>query len=289
MPGMRDAWPSVSGRTCDSRWTTSRDRPGTRQTESRPGSGAAPAAACRSARDASCFEIALVLDVVLEARDVELARGRRRGRARRRRRRPASASRTSGCRSSCARRQRDRPAASAPASGPARRRSARIASRRASNAAHRASSTRPISRPRGVSRRSALSMRSSSRCSAREVNIRYGSRQPRVTRSSTRMPMYASSRRSVNGGSRRDAPRGVDARHQPLRRRFFVAGRAVDLPGEEQPGDPMRLERRLQLGRLDEVVLDRISRPEHLARLRGRAARARAAPGPRAAATSRSR
>ena len=44
-------------------------------------------------------------------------------------------------------------------------------------------------RPRGVRRRSALSMRSSSRCSARDVNIRYGSRQPFVVRSSIRIPM----------------------------------------------------------------------------------------------------
>ena len=70
--------------------------------------------------------------------------------------------------------------------------------RRASNRSHRSSSTRPASRPVGVSRRSALSIRSSSRCSARDVNMRYGSRQPLVIRSSTRMPMYASSRRSSN-------------------------------------------------------------------------------------------
>ena len=44
------------------------------------------------------------------------------------------------------------------------------------------------SRPFGVKRRSALSVRKSSRYSARDVNMRYGSRQPFVTRSSTMMP-----------------------------------------------------------------------------------------------------
>ena len=75
--------------------------------------------------------------------------------------------------------------------------------------------------------------------------------------------MYASSRPSVNGVRASNAPRGVDAGHQSLRRGLFVSGRAVDLPGEEQPGDPMRFERRLQLRRLDEVVFDRIPGPQH--------------------------
>ena len=118
-------------------------------------------------------------------------------------------------------------------------------------------------RPRGVSRRSALSIRSSRRCSARDVNIRYGSRHPRVTRSSTRTPMYASSRPSVNGGSPPDRPRRVDAGDESLRRRLLVPRRAVDLPREEEPADSMRLERRLQLRRLHEVVLDRVARPQH--------------------------
>ena len=53
----------------------------------------------------------------------------------------------------------------------------------------RASETRPFSYPSAVSRASALSARSRSRYSAREVNIRYGSIVPRLTRSSTRTPM----------------------------------------------------------------------------------------------------
>lgn len=50
---------------------------------------------------------------------------------------------------------------------------------------HLPSSTSPARLPGSVRRRSALSMRRRSRCSARDVNIRYGSRQHFVIRSST--------------------------------------------------------------------------------------------------------
>ena len=56
-------------------------------------------------------------------------------------------------------------------------------------AASAAASTRPSRWPSGVSRRSALSGRSSRRYSARLVNMRYGSSTPRVTRSSIITPM----------------------------------------------------------------------------------------------------
>ena len=49
----------------------------------------------------------------------------------------------------------------------------------------------PIFAASGVKRRSALSWRSSNRNSAREVNMRYGSSTPLVTRSSIRTPIYA--------------------------------------------------------------------------------------------------
>ena len=52
----------------------------------------------------------------------------------------------------------------------------------------RLSQTKPVSRPRWVSLKSALSILSNRRCSARDVNIRYGSRQPVVVKSSTRTP-----------------------------------------------------------------------------------------------------
>jgi hypothetical protein len=47
---------------------------------------------------------------------------------------------------------------------------------------------------------------------------------------------------------------------QALRRRFLVAGRAVDLPGEEEARDRLGLEARLQGARIEVVVLDRVAR-----------------------------
>jgi hypothetical protein len=52
-----------------------------------------------------------------------------------------------------------------------------------------ASEIKPTRRPCGVRRRSALSIRRCRRNSAREVNMRYGSSVPLVTRSSIRMPI----------------------------------------------------------------------------------------------------
>ena len=57
------------------------------------------------------------------------------------------------------------------------------------------------------------------------------------------------------------AQRGVDAGEHALRRRFLVAGRAVDLAGEEQAGDELRLQAVLQIARIEIVVLDRVARP----------------------------
>ncbi len=73
----------------------------------------------------------------------------------------------------------------------------------ASTATMRALSTVPTWYASGVRRRSALSERSSSRCSAREVNMRYGSWISLVTRSSISTPMYASSRRRIKASSAR--------------------------------------------------------------------------------------
>ncbi len=47
---------------------------------------------------------------------------------------------------------------------------------------------------------------------------------------------------------------GVDAGHDALGRRLLVARRAVDLPGEEEAGQPLRLQRRLGLVGRHEVV-----------------------------------
>ena len=56
----------------------------------------------------------------------------------------------------------------------------------------------------------------------------------------------------------------VEPGDESLRGRLLVPGRAVDLPGEEQPRDSLRLQRRVELSRLDEVVLDRVARPQNL-------------------------
>ena len=65
--------------------------------------------------------------------------------------------------------------------------------------------------------------------------MRYGSRHPFVIRSSTRMPMYASSRPSSNRDPRiaRTRCAALIAGNEALRRRFLVTGRAVDLPGQK--------------------------------------------------------
>ena len=67
--------------------------------------------------------------------------------------------------------------------------------------AYRSSDISPVLRAFSVRRRSALSCRSSSRYSAREVIILYGSLVPFVARSSTSTPIYASPRESMSGSS----------------------------------------------------------------------------------------
>ena len=53
--------------------------------------------------------------------------------------------------------------------------------------------------------------------------------------------------------------RCIDARQQALRTGFFVAGRAIDLPGEIEPGHMPGFKRRLQVTRVEIVILDRIA------------------------------
>ena len=165
---------------------------------------------------------------------------------------------------------------SAPASGARSR--ARTASVLARTRAPADASSSPSCSPIGDSRRSALSSRSSSRYSAREVNIRYGSPPiPRVTRSSIITPIYAWSRRRISAGSPRTLQRRIDPRDQPLRARLLVAGRPVDLPGEEQPAHQLGLERRRSAA----------SGPRNRTRSRSRAALSRPARARRSTAPSR--
>ncbi len=61
--------------------------------------------------------------------------------------------------------------------------------------------------------------------------------------------------------------RRVDAGEDALRSRLLVAGRAVDLPGEEKAGDRLRFKRRAQRAWIEIVVLDRIAGPEDVGML----------------------
>src|SRR3954469_21880782 len=54
----------------------------------------------------------------------------------------------------------------------------------------------------------------------------------------------------------------VEPGDEALGRRLFIAGRPVDLAGEKQTGDALRLQSRRQFCWLDEVVLDRVAGPQ---------------------------
>ena len=56
----------------------------------------------------------------------------------------------------------------------------------------------------------------------------------------------------------------IDAGDESLSARFLVAGRPVDLSGEEKIPDALRLERMVELRRVEEVVLDSIAGSEYL-------------------------
>src|SRR5688572_1532396 len=169
IPGIRDAWPSVSGRTCDRRWIASRDSPGTRVNGNPAGMRFRSCRLARATRDASCFRYPSYLIAVST-----LARSRWRQSAAMSRetspRSTRSQSLTPGCfRTSAAARE---PLAVRIC---VKRRRAALRSnrsRRDENLSHRSSLISPSSRPNGVSRRSALSIRRRSRCSARDVNMR---------------------------------------------------------------------------------------------------------------------
>ena len=75
--------------------------------------------------------------------------------------------------------------------------------------------------------------------------------------------MYASSRPSVNAASASHRSSGVDPRHQTLRGRLLVTRRSVDLAREKETRHAVRLQAGPQLGRLDEVVFNRVAGPQH--------------------------
>ena len=74
--------------------------------------------------------------------------------------------------------------------------------------------------------------------------------------------MYASSRPSSKPAAPSHLPRGIDSRDNALCRGLFVARSAIDLAGEKQPGQALRLQLPRELGRLNEVVLDGVTGPQ---------------------------
>ena len=65
-------------------------------------------------------------------------------------------------------------------------------------------------------------------------------------------------------------PRGIDAGDQPLGRRFFITGRAVELSGAEKAGEVLELQRRRQRRRVHTVILDGVRRADDLDVLQAR-------------------
>ena len=58
--------------------------------------------------------------------------------------------------------------------------------------------------------------------------------------------------------------RRIDTGEDSLRRRFLVAGRAIDLPRKEQARDRLRFQRRFQVARVVVVVLDGVTRAQDM-------------------------
>src|ERR1700722_12996033 len=63
---------------------------------------------------------------------------------------------------------------------------------------------------------------------------------------------------------------GVDASHQSLAGSLFVAAGAVDLAGQEKVGDLFGFEGAFEFGRVDGVVFDGVTRPQHVGILEAR-------------------
>ena len=59
------------------------------------------------------------------------------------------------------------------------------------------------------------------------------------------------------------AQRGIEPRDKALRGRLLVARGPIDLPGEEKPANFFCLQARAQGTRVDEIIFDRIARPQH--------------------------
>ena len=82
-----------------------------------------------------------------------------------------------------------------------------------------------------------------------------------IVRQNAQIRLVAPQHEGARAGRR---ARGVDSRDDALPGRLLVAGRAVDLPGQEEPPHVPGLVRPLQSRRLHEVVLHGVARPQHL-------------------------
>ena len=112
----------------------------------------------------------------------------------------------------------------------------------------------------GVRRKSALSWRKSRRNSAREVKHSVRFFGAFVNQVVNQYPDVGFGAFQYQRFQFRHGAVGVDARHQALASRFFIARCAVDLAGKKQVFNQMRFQRRLQLHRREKVVLNGIAR-----------------------------
>ena len=132
--------------------------------------------------------------------------------------------------------------------------------------------TQPLST--GSSRRSALSWRSRSRYSDREVNSRYGSSTPRLHQ----VVDQHADESLVSTEDDRLASRAPSAAALIPATTPWPAASSYPVvpftwPARNSPGNALQLERRMKLSRREVVVLDRVTRPSHSHRLETRNAR----------------
>ena len=84
----------------------------------------------------------------------------------------------------------------------------------------------------------------------------------------------ALARRNIIGRAPRTgrarAPRCISARDQALGAGLFIAGGAVDLPGEEKPAELFGFKARIEIPRIDIIIFDRIAVADHLRVLKPR-------------------
>lgn len=101
----------------------------------------------------------------------------------------------------------------------------------------------------------------------RLVIMRYGSLVPLFTISSISTPIYPSDRLQNQRLLALYEMRRIDAANQPLRRRFLIAGGAVELPCAEQTRNILEFQRQFQLCCINAVIFNGIGKARNLAML----------------------